>query len=114
MAEFTALPQSEAYRLIDFEQVEIHPGVVEGFILVVRGTKPYLNMDVDLVARVYIQQPDYWGIEVVGMLPGGIGLPAEAPYVASLPLAGIIGTEGIEVIGATRSERHQVPAYPSA
>ena len=38
MANFTALPQSEAYRLIDFEQVEIHPGFVGGFILVVRGT----------------------------------------------------------------------------
>ena len=114
MESFTALPQSEAYRLINFEQVEIHPGFVGGFILVVRGTKPYLNMNVELMPRVYIRQPEYWGIEVVGMIPGGIGLPAEAPYIASLPLAGIVGTEGIEVIGAKRSERHQVPPTPSA
>ena len=68
-----------------------------------------IPVNVDLVPRVYIRQRDYWGIEVVGMLPGGFELPAEAPYVVSLPLAGIVGTEGIEVIGATRSERHQVP-----
>jgi hypothetical protein len=46
---------------------------------------------------------------VVGRLRGGIGLPAVAPYTASIPLAGITGTEGIEVIVATRSERLEVP-----
>jgi hypothetical protein len=46
-----------------------------------------------------------WGIKVVGCIPGGIGVPAEAPYIAALELAGIIGTEGIEVIGANKSKR---------
>ena len=56
---------------------------------------------------IYIQQPEYWAIEVVGSLRG-IGLPALAPYAVSIPLAGIIGTKGIEVVGATRSQRFDI------
>jgi hypothetical protein len=66
-------------------------------------------MEVDLVPLVFIQQPEYWGIEVVGRLPGGIGLPVQAPYSVSINLSGITGTKGIEVIGATRSEKIEVP-----
>ena len=65
-------------------------------------------MRVELVPVVYIQQPEYWQIEVVGSLPG-LGLPALAPYAVHLPLAGIVGTRGIEVVGATRTERFDVP-----
>jgi hypothetical protein len=105
---FTDLPQAEACRLIDFTDVDVRPGFVTNtYILIVSGTKPYVNMKVDLVPRVYIQQPEFWGIEVIGCLPG-IGLPAEAPYTASIPLDGIRGTEGIEVIGATRSQKIRV------
>jgi len=66
-------------------------------------------MQVDLVPLVYIRQPDYWGIEVVGCLPGGIGLPAAASYTAWIKLSGITGTIGIEVFGAMRSEKLEVP-----
>lgn len=76
-------------------------------VLRVNGTKPYTNMKVELVPLVYVKQPEYWGIEVVGSLRG-IGLPALAPYSVSLPLAGLIGTHGIEVIGATRTERFDI------
>ena len=110
--EFETLPQPSSCRLIDFDkdQTEVRPGIVSGtYILIVRGTKPYLNMQVNLVPLVYIRQPEYWGIEVTGCLPGGIGLPATAPYIATLPLNGTIGTKGIEVIGATCSQKIQVP-----
>lgn len=110
LREFNELPQSGSCRLVDFDSVEIL--ILESFppqyVLVVKGTKPYSNMKVDLVPLVYIRQPEYWGIEVVGCLPG-IGLPATAPYTVSLSLNGIIGTEGIEVIGATRAERREIP-----
>ncbi|MGH3916485.1 MAG: hypothetical protein ACRDTC_24205 [Pseudonocardiaceae bacterium] len=110
LREFNDLPPSGSCRLIDFESVEIL--ILESFppqyVLVVTGTKPYSNMKVDLVPLVYIRQPEYWGIEVVGCLPG-FGLPATAPYTISISLNGIIGTEGIEVIGATRSEQHAIP-----
>jgi hypothetical protein len=107
---FQALPPAESCRRIDFEQAELL--TLESFppqyVLAVTGTKPYLNMEVTLVPLVYIQQPDYWGIEVVGCLPG-LGLPAQAPYAVSLRLNGSLGTRGIEVMGATRAQRLDVP-----
>ncbi|MEU6714936.1 hypothetical protein ABZ897_26025 [Nonomuraea sp. NPDC046802] len=107
--DFSSLPASQSSRLIDWDDVSIHPGIVPGtFILVVSGTKPYMNMSVQLVPLVYVRQPEYWGIEVVGTLPG-IGLPATAPYTVSLPLDGVLGTKGIEVIGATRRKTFDVP-----
>ncbi|MFG1707501.1 hypothetical protein ACFLIM_30295 [Nonomuraea sp. M3C6] len=110
MAEnFADLPASASVRLIDFEEARVVPGIVpNSFILIVSGTKPYLNMKVSLSPLVYIKQPEYWGIEVVGSLPG-IGLPATAPYTVSIPLDGILGTKGIEVIGATNRKTFDVP-----
>ncbi|HEX4815401.1 MAG TPA: hypothetical protein VFV66_21875 [Nonomuraea sp.] len=110
MAEnFAELPASQSVRLIDFEEARVVPGIVPGtFILVVSGTKPYLNLRVVLSPLVYVRQPEYWGVEVVGALRG-LGLPATAPYSVSLPLDGVLGTKGIEVIGATTRETFDVP-----
>lgn len=62
------LPQSEACRLIDFEEVDVV--TLESFppqeVLVVSGTKPYLNMEVSVRPRTCIRQPEYWGIDVAG------------------------------------------------
>jgi hypothetical protein len=104
------LPPAESTRLLDFDRVEIRTlrSFPPQFVLVVHGTKPFVNMEVELVPLVFIQQPEYWGIEVVGRLRG-IGLPVVAPYTASLHLAGVMGTKGIEVIGATRTERIDLP-----
>jgi hypothetical protein len=65
-------------------------------------------MKVRLSPRVYIQQPDYWGVEVVGTLPG-VGLPATAPYTVALPLDGIRGKKGVEVIGASTGKKLENP-----
>jgi hypothetical protein len=64
-------------------------------------------MKVSLQPRVYIKRPEYWGIEVVGSLHG-VGIPALAPFTTSIPLDSITGSKGIEVIGATRSEKKDV------
>ena len=53
---------------------------------------------------MYVKQPEYWGIEVLGSLPG-MGLPVLAPYTVALPLGGIIGSIGIEVIGANKKKQ---------
>lgn len=111
LKEYHKLPKAQSYRLIVFDQAEIITLESDPpqYVLVVRGTKPYLNMRVELNPLTYIQQPEYWGIEVVGRLRGGIGLPVQTPYTASIPLVGITGTRGIEVIGATRSEKIEIP-----
>lgn len=98
-------------RVIDFTSARVHtlPTVPPRHVLVVRGEKPYLNMQVDLVPLIYIRQPEYWGIEVIGCLPE-VGLPAVGDYVAKLDLEGTIGTRGVEVIGASRSQKIDIPA----
>ena len=109
--DYESLPKSGSYRLLDFEWAEVV--TLESFppqyLLRVGGTKPYANMRVDLSPLVYVRQPECWGIEVVGRLRGGILLPAEVPYEVSLPLSGITGTRGVEVIGASHSEKLEVP-----
>jgi hypothetical protein len=111
LTQHQELPKPNSQRLIDFERAQILAlrTFPPQLILRVTGTKPYLNMEVELVPLVFIRQPEFWGIEVVGRLPGGIGLPALAPYDVSIPLSGITGTKGIEVIGATRSKRIELP-----
>ncbi len=111
MEGYEALPKAGSYRLVDFEWAEVVTleSFPPQFLLRVGGTKPYANLRVDLSPLVHIRQPEYWGIEVVGLLRGGILLPAEVPYEVSLPLSGIMGTRGIEVIGATHSEKIEIP-----
>jgi hypothetical protein len=110
MERFTSAPPATGFRLLDFDYADVVTleSFPPQFVLRVSGTKPLANMQVQLVPLVFIQQPEYWGIEVVGSLPGGIGLPALAPYEVSLPLAGFLGTQGIEVIGASRVQRFDI------
>ena len=103
--EFARKPAPQSVRLIDFDRAEVHPGFLPGtYILIVSGTKPYVTMQVRLSPLVYVKQPEYWGIEVLGSLPG-MGLPVLAPYTVALPLGGIIGSIGIEVIGANKKKQ---------
>jgi hypothetical protein len=100
---------SKSVRRLNFNRAEVRPGFVpRTYFLIVSGTKPYVNMEVHLSPLIYIRKPEYWGIEVIGTLPG-IGLPALAPYHVSIPLDGITGTKGIEVIGATKRKKINVP-----
>jgi hypothetical protein len=106
----TALPIAQWCKLITFSKSKVVPGFVPNtFFLIVTGTKPCANMDVTLNPLIYIQKPQYWGIQVVGCLPGGICLPAVVPYSVHIPLQGIIGTKGIEVIGSNKKKKHKVP-----
>lgn len=111
MADFdmTAQPTSQSCRLIDFEKAEVVPGIVNGtFFLIVTGTKPCCNMQVTLSPLVYIQCPEYWEIEVTACLPGGICLPAIAPFNEAILLSGITGSVGIEVVGANKKQQIKV------
>src|SRR5437016_3172361 len=100
LKKFQALPPTSVCRVIDFTHAEVRPGFVTNtFILIVSGMKPWLTMRVELHPLIYIRQPEYWGIEVVGCLTG-IGLPVEVPYHVSMDISHVRGTKGIEVIGA--------------
>jgi hypothetical protein len=110
MEPFTALPAAVSIRRLDFERAEVVTleSKPPQYVLFVRGIKSFLNMEVELSPFVYIRQPEYWEIEVLGRLRG-VGLPALAPYTVSLRLAGVTGTKGVEVVGATRRARFDIP-----
>ena len=111
-AAFLKAPSATSVKLINFTRAEVRPGFVPNtWFLIVSGTKPYVNMTVELSPLIYIRQPEYWGIEVIGRLTG-IGLPMTAPYSVSIPLNGILGTKGIEVIGANKRQKIPVPPGP--
>ena len=103
--KFNQLPASSACRLMEYTNAEVTTGIVNGsYFLVVSGTKPSSNVKVKLVPLIYITQPEYWGIEVVGCL-SDIGTPTLNEYNAFIPLDGIRGTKGIEVIGANGTKK---------
>jgi hypothetical protein len=100
---------SQSARRINFKVAKVVPGIVpKTWFLIVEGTKPFLNMHVRLSPLIYTHRPDYWGIEVIGTL-SGIGLPIAAPYHVFISLQGIIGTKGVEVIGATITKKINIP-----
>jgi hypothetical protein len=110
LEELNRRPASQSCKLVDFDEAEVRPGFVTGtWFLVVRGNAPCANMRVELVPLVYVQRPDYWEIEVVGCLAGGLCLPQAKPFTEVLPLDGILGTAGIEVVGASRRQKIKVP-----
>ncbi len=103
---FSSAPSSESCRLISFDKYEVlesNPPV-----LVVSGTAPCANMEVSLQPAVYIACPEYWRIEVVGCLPGGICLTALKPFRITISLGGIIGSEGMEIAGSNKVEQVKV------
>lgn len=111
MAQFNLAsnPASESCRLVDFESIDVTPGIIpDTYFLTVKGTAPCLNMKVSLSPLMYVRCPDFWGIEVVGCLPQGICLTALRRYEETIPLSGITGSEGIEVVGANKRDKRKV------
>jgi hypothetical protein len=108
-------------QLVDFESAEVISPMIypPQPTLVVSGVKPHPEMEISLKPLVYVSQPQYQGIQVVGRpaLPEG-PYPAPAiapvPYSVQLRLDDITGTEGVEVIGATCTERKEVAAAEAA
>ena len=108
VAAFNALPQPSSCRLIDFDDVQVIPGtVLRTYFLIVKGTRPWMTMDVGLHPLPYATRPDFTGIEVVGC-QNGIGLPQAGPYSAVIEFTHLIGTRGIEVIGATARKKIEI------
>lgn len=109
LERFEGLPQASSCRLINYTKYAVVRGVVSNtFILTVSGRKPWLTMKVELHPRIYIRQPEYWAIEVVGC-QSGIGLPTEDDYSVTLDISSVRGTKGIELISAAGATKIDVP-----
>ncbi len=100
-----ARPASQTCALIDFDKAEVYVGLGgNGRFLLVTGERATVSMRVDLRPLIYVTQPEYWGVEVVGCV-SGIVLPQTAPYAETLEISAFTGTKGIEVIGANERLR---------
>jgi hypothetical protein len=103
---FESLPYAQACRRVDFDFVEVREAarLGGGRLLLVSGVKSWADLRVTLEPLPYREMPDFWVIEVVGRLTAS-GLPALVDFCVALPLESIRGCKGIEIIGATKSER---------
>ena len=89
---------------VDFENARVAIQTVSGSRLIVSGTTPN-PMDVRLEPVPQIPETEWWGIEVVGY-HDGTGEDVMTPYEVSLEFESLpSGAKGIEVIGATKTER---------
>jgi hypothetical protein len=112
----TTTPATGDCRIIDFEKATLvrsappAEGAPPRYVLTVSGTKPSISETVRLVAVTYIRQPEYWAIEVTACEPPGAGLPATGPYTVSADVTSTLGTKGVEVVGASRSQQIDLEA----
>ena len=108
VAAFHALPLAASCRLNRFEDVQVMPGtILRTYFLIVKGTKPWVTMDVGLHPLPYATRPDFTVIELVGC-QNGIGLPQAAPFSAAIEITHLIGVRGIEVVGATVRKKIEI------
>jgi hypothetical protein len=89
-------------RLIPFDKAEAYKSDTGQVTLVVTGVAATSGVKVDLVPLVYIRQPEYWGIQVIGCSPQ-ISLPVITPWAVKKDVTATVGTAGLEVIGSNQS-----------
>ena len=77
--------------------------------LTVTGMKPFTNMDVSLSHEAYNGRPAYWRTVVIGCVKNGLLMPLASPYYVTMNLDKFVGSQGIEIVGASRKVRRAVP-----
>ena len=103
------LKPASGSHLLEIDSAELRPGFVKGtYFLIVKGTKPWVTMVVSFSPYIYIRQPEYWEIEVVGT-QNGIGLPRTAPFEHAEDVTASLGTKGVDVIGSNQTIRVALP-----
>jgi len=108
-------------QLIDFDRVDIISPMIypPQPVLVVSGHAPAPGTTVRLVPLDYVSRPPFCGVQVVGTPadPSGSdpnGDASPAVYSAEIALAGITGTHGVEIIGATRTTQLVLTIEPAS
>ena len=108
---FDSLPFARACRRVDFDFVEVREpaGASGSRLLLVSGVKAWADLRVTLEPLAFRETPEFRVIEVVGRLTGS-GVPALVDFSVALPLETVRGSKGIEIVGATKSERRLLGA----
>jgi hypothetical protein len=106
---FSKLPPATTCRTLPYDTVQIVPGIVPGtWFATVRGSKPLKSMDVRVVPVAYVRQPEYWLMEVVGCYQSPT-LQITGSYSVVADISTTRGKKGIEIRGANKSEKFEVP-----
>ena len=104
------LSLSGSCEALDFDSIDIEWYRDRGlYVLTVRGTKPYTNMEVSLSHKGYSGRPAYWQTVVVGCVKNFLAIPIPSHYYVTMPLDRFVGSKGVEIIGASGSVRRKVP-----
>lgn len=93
---------------LDFRKAVVVPGEAPGsLVLTVSGTKPrdaQRGAAVKLNPLAYEVRPEFWKIEVLWDTAEA-NVPFVTPFTVSIPLDGICGSRGVEVVGQTRTQK---------
>ena len=90
-------------ELIDFDSASLDKS---GKTLTIVGTTPTSNWKIELEPLVYVQQPDYWEIRVMGEQQAPF-LNVLTPYTKTKDVTHTFGKKGIVVVG--KNKRQQLP-----
>ena len=108
----STVPQGQ---IIDFEKAELRRmPFQDSLYLWVKGRLPAQGFDARLAPRIYNNgRPEYWAIEVAAFnnkaAANDIGDDADVlMFERSIPLTGITGIKGVNVIGAKRTQQIEI------
>ena len=97
----TDLKCSKLERTVDGTRATatIRPGFLnDTFFLLLDGKKPHGNTWVELKPVVYVQQPDYWQIDVLECRNAVVATPVISPYgLAPQEISQFMGKKGVEL-----------------
>jgi hypothetical protein len=108
----STVPQGQ---IIDFEKAELRRmPFQDSLYLWVKGRLPAKGFDARLAPRIYNNgRPEYWAIEVAAFnskaAANDIGDDTDVlMFERSIPLTGITGIKGVNVIGAKRTQQIEI------
>ncbi len=107
---FSQTPESlKICGAIDYDTFQVVSGFAGDYILIVEKKNPNPLINPSLVPREYIDQPDYWEIDLVGCLIGINPPPTRNCWPLSASLAQHMGKKGIKLVGATKTGQWDLP-----
>ncbi|MDA7948160.1 MAG: hypothetical protein MPJ78_11875 [Hyphomicrobiaceae bacterium] len=101
--DLIARKKPDGVILLEIDKAKLTPGIVNGtYFLTVWGRKPWSTIKVGFAPCIYVDQPQYWGIQVIGV-QSGIGLPVETPFEHTEEVTQTMGKKGVEAIGVNQT-----------
>lgn len=109
--DIAAAPLPETCVPIDFNEANIiHAD--NDWLLEVSGHSPFRPEEIRLLPVMYVMQPDYWQVMLVGCPERGKGAGVPRPYKVRLKLNGTIGHKGIRLLGASPASYKRIDITP--